>query len=614
VGFHAGGALAFTGDLRASLGVLDLQTGRPVAELFTFGGDQWLVVTADGDVAGSEQALRRVTWRTRHPDDGPQIEVDAERTARQHRPRQVAEVLARSLPAGQSPADVLPAAAPELPEGVERRPGVLDGPRLVVRSAEAPACTWLVTDAEGHRLLAAYEDGSAALWQLRPVQLVHRFPPTGRSPRIALAPDGALAIVQGPEPAELTLWDTGTGRRQGLLPAPDEDREEWIAAMAMHPGGQFLAVLYRGRDDESSGRTLIWELPARRVAHRLVDPSPRRMDDLAFTPDGRRLVVGYRAAPKGQDEPWDRMDVWDWQAETRERGIRGEGFGATGLAFSKDGRRLLAKEGWQLVLRDFDTGEPIARLSFRHGIPAGALTSDGETVVGSTLGDGRLFRSTVAEPEQWTWTPPAEGPAHTRRYAYARKLVVMEDRNLMFSPGNDGRIHVWQLDTLVPAADLFTRNEHRDWIVRTSAGAFAATEGARPQLAWEHGSRHWPPERFERWLHRPETVRPFSAAIRPKRWKSHRRSSNRPRRFTSSGGKPARRTLRPMPCAIGQWRCSSRQTQDCGSTGTITLPSCIWNAGRWTMNCCKCCRGCKAWTGCIWPRRVSPINSFTRSG
>jgi hypothetical protein len=328
--------------------------------------------------------------------------------------------------------------------------------------------------------------------------------------------DGGEAGTGNEQHSSTRPWDAPTNEGISEFPtgtplvrtkrAPDQDREEWIAAMAMHPGGRFLAVLYRGRDDESPGRTLIWDLPARRVAYRLVDPSPRRMDDLAITPDGRRLVIGYRAAPKGQDEPWDRIDVWDWQAETRERGIRGEGFGATSLAFSDDGRRLLAKEGRELVLRDFDTGEPIARWSFRHGIPAGALTGDGETVVGSTLGDGRLFRSTVAEPEQWTWTPPAEGPAHISRYAYARKLVVMGDRNLAFSPGNDGRIHVWYLDTLAPAADLFTRNEHRDWIARASAGAFAATEGARPQLAWEHGGRHWPLERFERWLYRPETV------------------------------------------------------------------------------------------------------------
>lgn len=505
-GFHPGGATAFTRDHRAPLGLLDLQTGRPIAKLFTFGEDQWLAVTAEGDTAGSEEALRRVTWRVRHAEEGLQIDVDPDRTARQHRPRQVAEALTRSLPEGQSLADVLRKAAPGLPEGVERRPGAPGAPQLVVRSAETPDCTSLSVAAEGNLLLASYEDGSAALWQLRPLQLTQHFPPSGRSARIALTPDGALAVVQGPEPAELTLWDSGTGRQQGLLNAPDKARDAWIAAVAMHPGGRFLAVLYHGRQDGSPGRTMIWDLPARRVVHQLIDPSPRRMADIAFTPDGRRLVVGYRAALKDQEEPWDRIEVWDWESETRERGIRGDGFGATSLAFSDDGRRLLVKEGWELVLRDFQTGELLARRSFRHGIPAGVLTGDGETIVGSTLGEGRLFRSTVAEPEQWTWTPPAEGRFPNSGYAYAYKLVVMEDRNLVFSPGNDGRIHIWSLDAFAPVADLFTRNGHRDWIARTSAGVFAATEGAQPQLAWEHGGRRWPPERFRQWLHRPDLV------------------------------------------------------------------------------------------------------------
>lgn len=505
-GFHPGGATAFTQDHRASLGLLDLQTGRPIAELFTFAEDQWLAVTAEGDTAGSEEALRRVTWRVWQAEEGLQIDVDQDRTARQHRPRQVAEALTRWLPEGQSLADLLPQAAPGLPKGVERQVAPPGAPQLVVRSAEAPACIWLAAGAEGNLLLASYEDGSAALWQLGPLRLTQHFPTTGRSARIALTPDGTLAVVQGPEPAELTLWNTGTGRQQGLLNAPDKTRDAWIAAMAMHPGGRFLAVLYHGREDGSPGRTMIWDLPARRVVHQLIDPSPRRMADIAFTPDGRRLVVGYRTALKDQEEPWDRIAVWDWESETRERGIRGIGFGAMSLAFSDDGRRLLAKEGWELVVRDFPTGEMLGRWSFRHGIEAGALTGDGETIAGSTLGEGRLFRSTVAEPEQWTWTPPAEDRFPNSRYAYASELVVMEDRNLVFSPGNDGRIHIWSLDTLAPVADLFTRNGHRDWIARTSAGMFAATEGAQPQLAWEHGGRRWPLERFQQWLNRPDLV------------------------------------------------------------------------------------------------------------
>jgi len=504
-GFHPGGAIAFTHDHRAALGVLDLRTGRQIAELFTFSEDQWLAVTAAGDLAGSDEALRRVTWRVRQ-EQGPGIAADAEHSARQHRPQQVADALTSALPAGQSLTDVLADHPPVLPDGVQRRVVAPGQPQLFVRSAGAPACTWLDADAEGKLLLAAYADGSAALWQLRPVELVRHFPPTGRATRIALTPDGAVAIVEGPERGELTLWETRTGRRQGLLNAPDKERDEWIAALAPHPQGRFLAVLYHERDDGSTGRTMIWDLVARQITHRLSDSSQRRMMDIAFTPDGRRLVIGYRAAMKDQDHPWDRIDVWDWQSQTRERAIRGDGYGATSLAFNGDGLRLLVKEGWELVLRDFPTGEVLARWSFRDGIPAGVLSGDGDTVVGSTLGDGRLFRSTVAEPEQWTWTPPAASRFPNSRYAYAHKLLVLADRNLMFSPGNDGRIHIWNLASLRPLADLFTRNGHRDWIARTSAGVFAATDGARPQLAWEYAERRWPLERFERWLDRPETV------------------------------------------------------------------------------------------------------------
>lgn len=505
VGFHPGGALAFTQDQRAALGLLELRTGRQIAELFTFGEDQWLAVSAAGELAGTDEALRRVTWRVRR-EQGSEIIADPAHTAQQSRPQQVVEVLASSLADGDRLTDMLAEREPVLADGIERRSAASEPPQLCVRSAQAPACTWLEADAQGKLLLAAYEDGSAALWQLRPVRLLRRFPSLARPPRIALTPDGGVAIVQGPERGELMLWDADSGRKLGLLHAPHPEHREWIAALAMHPQGKHLAVLYHRGDDASPGRTLIWDLTTRQVARRVTDPSPRRMTDIAFTPDGRQLVVAYRAALKDQAEPWDRLEIWDWQAETRARAIRGDGFGAAGLAFSDDGQRLLVKEGSNLVLRDFPTGEVLARWAFRDGIITGALCDDGAAIVASTLGDGRLFRSSVAAPEQWTWTPPVEGRSPHNRYAYAHKLLVREDRNLVFSPGNDGRIHAWRLDSLLPVADLFSRNGHRDWIARTSTGAFAVSEGAKPQLAWESGGRRWPLERFERWLNHPDTV------------------------------------------------------------------------------------------------------------
>lgn len=504
--FHPGAATAFTQHHPTALGLLDLETGRQIAELFTFGEDQWLAVTAQGDLAGSQEALRRVTWRARQPGNGPRVDADPERNAQRHRPQQVAEILTRSLPQGRSPADALANRTDVLPEGLQRQATATGRPELIVRSVEAPQCTWLATDAQGHLLLASYEDGTAALWQLGPVRLVHHFPSGGRRFKADLTPDGRLAIVAGPEPGDLTLWDTGTGRQQAVLAAPDKARDESIAALAIHPKGSVLAVLYHGREEGSPGRTIIWDLAARQVTQRLTDPSPRRMSDIAFTPDGRRLVIGYRAPLKKQDQPWDRLEVWDWQTETRERGIPGGGFSATSLSFSGDGRRLLAREGWELVVRDFQTGEPLARWSHQHGIPAGVLSRDGESIVGSTLGEGRLFRSTVANPERRTWTPAVGGRFPRSRYAYAYKLLAMDDRNLLFSPDNDGCIRVWSMECLRPVADLYTRNGHRDFIARAAGGVFTASEGARPQLSWELGGRRRPLKKFQRWLERPDLV------------------------------------------------------------------------------------------------------------
>ncbi|MDZ7617100.1 MAG: WD40 repeat domain-containing protein [Patescibacteria group bacterium] len=506
-GFHPGGAIAFADDRQPSLALLDLRTGRQMARLFTFAGNQWLAVTAEGAMAGSAGALRRVTWQTRQPQQGLQIVADAERVLRQVRPRQVAKVLMDSLPEGRSLIDLLPKESPALPDGIWHRRGTAgQQPALMVRNAPTPACRSLVSDSGGNRLLAAYSDGSAVLWQLRPVQLIHHFPPTGRESEIALTPDSALAIVEGPGSADLSLWDTSTGRRLDVLKAPDEERDKRIAALAMHPQGKCLAVLYHGREDCSPGRTMIWDLRARRVMHQLTHTSSRRMAAIAFTPDGGRLVIGYYAGLNEQDEPWDRIEVWDWQASSRERGIRGSGFGATSLAISRDGRCLLAREGLCLVVRNLQTGELLARHSSQDKLlNAGVLAGDGKSIVGSTFGND-LFRLTVADMLPQMPTPSENDSTPQKHYAHANKLIVMEDRNLVFTPGRDGRIHVWSVDALQSVADLITRNGHRDWITRTSVGAFTATEGARAGLAWKLRDRHWALERFEQWLRQPELV------------------------------------------------------------------------------------------------------------
>jgi WD40 repeat protein len=176
---------------------------------------------------------------------------------------------------------------------------------------------------------------------------------------VALSADGAVLATAaadasannpGGVPAELVLWDAGTGRELRRLPAP----APWPDALAFSADGRRLAASFRRFLDtglrlgpDSPGEIRVWDLPGGEPVCR-IEAGAGMFAALAFNPAGDCLAgAGYH---KGVVHVWEVAGG----AEVFRRPFATT---LTGVAFSPDGGRL-AVTGFDGLVRllDADSG------------------------------------------------------------------------------------------------------------------------------------------------------------------------------------------------------------------------------------------------------------------
>ncbi len=134
---------------------------------------------------------------------------------------------------------------------------------------------------QGDRLASGGDDGAVSIWDAKSWKLLRTLDADGE-PVAALAytPDGGRLFSS--DGALVRRWDPATGQQSG--PPLDAKRGN-VEAMAMHPGGRYLAVGY------SSG-AMVWDLGQQPAsATPLPVDASRRVGALAFTGDGGRMAV-----------------------------------------------------------------------------------------------------------------------------------------------------------------------------------------------------------------------------------------------------------------------------------------------------------------------------------
>jgi WD40 repeat protein/serine/threonine protein kinase len=320
-------------------------------------------------------------------------------------------------------------------------------------------------------------------------RLIHAEPATFRGPAsgargVAFSSDGQLLAAVGADrwdeeardnlTGEVKVWDVGSGR--ALRSFPEEPG--YGSAVAFSAAGRLLARRRRG------GAVEIWGLTADRPVTTL--PPAGNVYSLAFSPNGKRLAVGY-----GSGAGAAPVKLWEVGSGRLSLTLPGHAHYVSSLAFSPDGR-LLASGGHDSSLRVWDlvTGREALALKNRTGSVNGvAFSPDGTHVAGAGDRTATVWNVKTGEEAQSLW-----GHAGT-----VTSVAFSPDGSRLASGGVDRTVRVWDLKTGRESQSLKGHTESV-WSVafspdgsRLASGSFDGTVkvwGAttNPEVrAWEGG-------------------------------------------------------------------------------------------------------------------------------
>lgn len=198
---------------------------------------------------------------------------------------------------------------------------------------------------------------------------------------VAFSADGTLIATggwdwDGREDRSVKIWDTADG---SLIATYDSGSEKGVSAVAFTPDGRRLLV---GRQQED-GRIDVIDTKSGRLVKRMAGVHESGVGRLAFSPDGRFLATGsVQRIGIWDPSNWSAIDDWDID----------DSAGVIGLSYTPDGHRLLvgSQNSWTMwsPMLPMQHLKSATVTSYLTGI---GMTPDGKTILAAT-GDGRLLR------------------------------------------------------------------------------------------------------------------------------------------------------------------------------------------------------------------------------
>jgi len=320
-----------------------------------------------------------------------------------------------------------------------------------------PAAAAVAVSSDGRMGMTALWTGEISLWDYASGEEIHRlrghtqmafggvlFVPGGRR-----AVSGAGDIFAASVDNTVRVWDVETG--QELLRLEGHTDKIWdidvsadgrFVASASHDGTLRLWDIFtepaprpppsesRG---EAEGLNASLESGEGRV---LLDVSPQAVRSVAFSPDGRFVVLGLA---KGQSSNPDySLRLLEVETGREVRRLAGHQDVVGDVAFSPDGRLILSGSNGIAILWDAASGEQVHRfIGHAASVVAIAFSPDGRLAVSGAV-DGSLF----------LWD--AERGIALRRYVGLSNPVVsvafVPDGRSFFAAADDDAVHEYRID------------------------------------------------------------------------------------------------------------------------------------------------------------------------
>lgn len=325
-----------------------------------------------------------------------------------------------------------------------------------------------VTDAkvspDGHWLATLKDNGHVMLWNvetLTPIQTPLQHESASIS-AISFNADGQV-LATGDDAGSVHLWNMNvitssapqllnvlqgvSGRLRDLAFSPDGS----LLAAASSDGNSGIIRLWRA--NKSTDQARILQLPGiLQFDHRNIP-----IDIMTFSPNGEWLAVGENLG----DSVTNRTLVQVWNVGSLDSDpkpldltpIRGNDERILGLAFSPDGSRLVASNGYSVQLWDIaDDGQ--------FSAPR-ILGTQGQWILTLAISpDGRWLASAGIDAEVWLWDLSAPDPASTLmslrgHTAKVNTAMFSADGSWLVTTSEDTTVRLWDIsDVHIPSIAL----------------------------------------------------------------------------------------------------------------------------------------------------------------
>jgi WD40 repeat protein/tRNA A-37 threonylcarbamoyl transferase component Bud32 len=244
---------------------------------------------------------------------------------------------------------------------------------------------------------------------------------------LAFSPDGVQLAVAGGNPyvrnsngrcpAQVTLWETSTGRRMRTLPG----FRQITGRVAWSPDHQFLAAC--GRD----GTIRVWSARTGRL-FRVLGAQPHLPNEIAFSPDSRRLACAGTMRS---------LLIYDVQTGNKARHPGVGGRAGNRVAWSPDGR-FLASGGTEVRVWNLAGAEVL----FVKKGDSIAFSPDSRTLAVVVSSVVRLYPVPDARPQRMP-EPLVTYTGHTGGVA---GLAFSPDGQLLATGGADSTVRIWNVE------------------------------------------------------------------------------------------------------------------------------------------------------------------------